>query len=190
MNPYSPLLGCHVGACHNRNMNVSDNFVMTIYGVKDRIVHGDLSLAGVLSGGGPLRGTVNKNRISFTTSNPAHQVLIKWTGVINYGSLFGSYSVRCDYPGLEPQMRRQQGVWNCKLVRGLVSTNPEPAPDIRIYHGENEEGPFTQDEFVSGLDSHRWPANGIVGTTVNGLTNWKTVAECFELLKQEDAATN
>ena len=190
MNPYSPIIGSHVGACVNQTVNISDNFVMTIYGYTGRRVHGEIVLGGVLGGGGPFRGIVATNRISFATSNPAQQLLVRWTGVIKYGCLQGTYFTHCDHPDVEDNLRRQNGVWNCKLIRGLSETTLKPTTEIHIFYGDTEEGPFNHAEFIAGLDSHRWPANGIVGTIVKGRTNWNTVAECLEILKQEDASNN
>jgi len=188
MTPPSPLPGWHVGTCTNTTAGMTDNLVLTVYGVTIPTFHGELALGGVLGGGSPFQGTIANGQVQFTTIVPAMQLAITWQGIITGTGLSGSYVVRWDNPEVKLAQRHQQGVWSCKLVRPMGPPNPDDAHRVWVYHNGAEEGPINAEDFNQRLLAGCWPPNAVVG--LNDQTAWSTVAACLEKVQAEVAARN
>jgi len=188
-NPSPPIIpGWYVGTCTNTTAGLTDNLVLTVYGVTPTTLHGELALAGVLGGGSPFQGTIANGQIRFTTIVPSAQLAVIWQAVIADAGLSGSYVVRCDRPEVKLAHHHQQGVWGCKLVRPMEPPNPDDAHRIWVYHNGVEEGPINREDFNRGMLAGQWPANAIVG--LNDQTTWSTIATCLEKLQAEVAIRN
>ena len=183
-----PFVGWYVGNCTNTTAGVTDNLMLTIFGVTVSTLHGELVLAGVLGGGSPFQGTIANGQVRFATIVPTTQLGITWQGIISETGLSGSYVVRWDNPEVKLARRHQQGVWSCKLVRPLGVPNPDDAHRFWVYNNGNEEGPINPEDFNQQLLAGKWLPNAIVG--MNDQTSWSTVAACLEKAKAEIAARN
>ena len=188
MNLSSLLPGWHVGTCTNTTEGLTDNLVLTVYGVTISTFHGELALAGVLGGGSPFQGTIANDRVRFTTIVPTEQLAITWQAGISDAGLSGTYVVRCDSPEVKLSRRNQQGVWSCKLVRPKGPPNPDDAHRVWIYHNGIEEGPINVEDFNQRLLAGQWPPNAVVG--LDDQTTWFTVAAFLEKIQAEAAARN
>ena len=183
-----PLIGWHVGTCTNTTVGMADNLVLTVYGVTDSTLHGELAFAGVLGGGGPFQGTIVNNQVRFTTVSPAEQFAIIWQGTVSESGLSGSYVVCYDNPEVKLAQRHQQGVWSCKPIRAMGAPNPDDAHRLWVFHNGNDEGPINPEDFNQRLLAGDWPQNAIVG--LNDQTTWSTVATCLEKAQAEVASRN
>ncbi len=188
MNINSTIVGWNIGTCSNTTMGATANLLLTVYGVTETTLHGELELSGNLEGGGAFQGTIDNGQVSFVTTVPAQQVAITWKGIISGSTLSGTYVVQCDNPDIAPAFRHQEGVWSCRLVRPRGDPNPEGANSAWVYHDGTEEGPFGGDEFAQRLTSGQWPPNAIVG--FNDRTTWSTATACLEKIQAEAASRN
>ena len=188
MKSFSPLVGWHVGTCTNTTVGATDNLMLTIFGVTDSTLHGELTLAGVLGGGSAFQGTIANNQIRFTTVTPAAQFAVTWQATLSDEGVTGTYVARFDDPEVRLAWRQQQGIWRCKLIRPLGAPNPDDAQRVWVYYDGSEEGPFNAEEFNQRLASGQWPPNAIVG--LNDQTSWLTAADCLDKLQAEAATRN
>jgi hypothetical protein len=168
--------GWFVGKCTNKTVGLSANLLLTITGVNETTIHGELGLSGDLGGGGVFHGKIKGKSFEFTTCVPEMQTIIEWKGTLAADQISGEYIVKSDDPKIVAEgMQSQQGAWWCAFVRRLGSADPNKADQVYIFHDGLNIGPLEFAHFKQTIHSGRWPANAIV--SLDDCTRWTTIGD-------------